>query len=222
LISQLPSVLPASAWTAISGLMGQACSAISRQEESFDTLLQALPANAQDYNRMMTAVASIVEEYMKNNPNALADQVINYLTADYNWEDVVQYIPDATIANTDTESVKQNKVLASVFNAVVAKTKDFTTLFELLEKVVATVFDEGQILEVLARVKKNEILGYDDTKSCVHAALLAARQHCTETTAHFSQAMQTYQNDNQVEQAADHAAAASATSAALLGLLALL
>merc|ERR1712187_721965 len=83
----------------------------------------------------MTAVASIVEEYIKKNPNALADQVINYLIADYSWEDVVQYIPDTTIANTDTESVKQNKVLASVFNAAVAKTKDFTTLFELLKKV---------------------------------------------------------------------------------------
>merc|ERR1712183_924493 len=153
----------------------------------------------------MTAVANIVEQNMKNNPNALADQVTNYLIADYNWKDVVQYIPDATIANADTESVKQNKVLASVFNAAVAKTKDFTTLFELLEKVVATVFDEGQILDVLAKVKRNEILGYDDTKSCVHAALLAARRHCTETTALFSNAVQDLQEG---QEAADHAAAA--------------
>merc|ERR1712157_459478 len=171
-----------------------------------------------DYNRMMTAVASIIEDYVKQNPNALAEQVMKYLNGDYNWKDVVQYIPDATIANTDTESVKQNKVLASVFNAAVAKTRDFTTLFELLKKVVATVFDEGQILDVLAKVKTNEILGYDDTKSCVRAALLAAQQHCTETTALFNQAVE----DLQVQQAASHAAAASATSAALLGLLALL
>merc|ERR1712157_489453 len=177
-----------------------------------------------DYNRMMTAVASIIEDYVKQNPNALAEQVTKYLIGDYNWKDVVQYIPDATIANTDTESVKQNKVLASVFNAAVAKTRDFTTLFELLQRVVATVFDAGQILDVLAKVKKNEILGYDDTKSCVRAALLAAQQHCTETTAHFSEARQNAQtgSDDGAEQVADHAAAASATSAALLGLLALL
>merc|ERR1712157_86908 len=173
-----------------------------------------------DYNRMMTAVASIIEDYVKQNPNALAEQVMKYLNGDYNWKDVVQYIPDATMGNTDTESVKQNKVLASVFNAAVAKTRDFTTLFELLQQIVATVFDEGQILDVLAKVKTNEILGYDDTKSCVHAALLAAQQHCTETKAHFQQAVQ----DLQVQEVAntDHAAAASATSAALLGLLALL
>merc|ERR1712174_13026 len=79
LISQLPSALPASAWNTISNLMDQACSAISNQEKSFDTLLQALPANAQDYNRMMTAVANIVEDYVKKNPNALAEQVMNFL-----------------------------------------------------------------------------------------------------------------------------------------------
>ena len=58
LIGQLPATMPVNGWSEISGLMGDACTATQSYEESFNTLLQAMPDNAEDYNMLLHAVGS--------------------------------------------------------------------------------------------------------------------------------------------------------------------
>ena len=56
LIGQLPPDMPVSGWLEISALMGKVCVAMQSHEESFNTLLQAMPDNAEEYNVLLTAV----------------------------------------------------------------------------------------------------------------------------------------------------------------------
>merc|ERR1712226_799923 len=80
LISKLPAALPSSAWGNIGSLLGKACGAIQNHEQVLNTLLKLLPDNEADYNRMMTAVADIIEKFIDDNANAVdANQVIEYL-----------------------------------------------------------------------------------------------------------------------------------------------
>ena len=58
---------------------------------------------------------------------------------DHKWHEVVRYLRDNEPDANDPVDVRQNKIMARVFNVAVTKTNDFTGLYSMMQQVTTTV-----------------------------------------------------------------------------------
>ena len=179
---------------------------------------------------LLHAVANIVEDYVKKtDPEPTPQQVVDYLVHDHKWHEVVRYLRDNEPDANDPVDVRQNKIMARVFNVAVTKTNDFTGLYSMMQQVVKFAYSSGSILDTLDKIKNNQILRYDETKACVQAALNAIKDECVATDSKFTAARNNAQvlidmqevAESQLKQATDTASGAGLASVAL-GLMLLL